>query len=136
MNPDDIMVEIGGKWGDAKMSLTDWCKHGPNPRYPLQGPGRAWKKTSGIDVPLNTIPYPFLNDGYAAQLVLDGVSVDPWNRDREQMQYLIEILTESNREEFEQQYQLIKSKFLEERAQSRESRETTLYDLCWKAVAH
>lgn len=134
INPDDIIVEVWGKWADKKLSLSDWVRNGPNKRYLLQGPNKAWHKNSGVDIPVKEIPYPFRNNEYSARLILDEIAVDPWNRDRESLQSAVEIMTESRADDHDENYKSIKSKYLEERSSAEKSGEETLYDLCWKVL--
>jgi hypothetical protein len=119
IKPDDIIIRVGGKWGDAKLSLTDWVKAGPSDRYPFQTPGEAWHRFNGVELPLDLIPHPFLNDIISIMLVLDELVPDPWPRDHARLRDDLDMFIGIQKEEFKQNEQ---------------PGENTLFDLCWQIV--
>ena len=84
LDPDEIMVVIGGNWGDIPMTLADWIVQGPGLRV-LRSPFRAWHLRTGKEVPLNEIPPPYRNDFDSIKKIINGELKDPWNRDIEHL---------------------------------------------------
>lgn len=133
MKPDDVVVEVWHVWGNIPCSLSAWVKIGPGLRV-MTAPGKAWHKQSCVEISLDMIPRPFRNDRYSVRLILDGITADPWHRDRRLLQYVTDNVSEDDKQKRDQVYESIKVRFLDELTRAEKTGETTLYELCWQII--
>lgn len=77
LNTDEIMVVIGGNWGDIPMTLTEWIEKGPGIRF-LRQPFRVWNMRTGNEMSLEDIPIQYRNDEVSRKMIENGELDDPW----------------------------------------------------------
>lgn len=87
--PLNIDVIIGHPFGDVRVSLEEWVRVGPGPRF-LVKPIRALRRDTDEELPLSVIPVQYRNDVSYIRKIVNGLVPDPWQRDVETLGSFLE----------------------------------------------
>jgi hypothetical protein len=83
--PSSIVVVIAHPYGNIEVSLAEWIATGPGPRLFVR-PIAAKDRATGQALPLEVIPLQYRNDEDSIRLIVEGQLVDPWKRDRQELE--------------------------------------------------
>ena len=91
----EIAVLIAHPAGNLEVLLDEWIKNGPGPRVFLR-PISAKNRVSGQTLPLDVVPLEYRNNEESIVLIIDGKINDPWNRDLELLNRILEKIKSEN----------------------------------------